>query len=103
MQNLILNPIRRKMIMNYEDLETFNGANQQLIKHHKTKKKTTDSLTRPRRLDRLWGPTQPSIKWVPGDLSPGAKRQKREADHSPPPNVELYLHSPIRLHGVVLN
>jgi hypothetical protein len=37
------------------------------------------------------------------------KRPWREADHSPPSNaevkeyVELYLHSPIRLHGVVLS
>jgi hypothetical protein len=33
----------------------------------------------------------------------------READHSPPSDaevkewVELYLHSPVRLHGVVLS
>jgi hypothetical protein len=39
----------------------------------------------------------------------GVKRPRREADHSPPSNaevkelVELYLHSPIRLHGVVLS
>jgi hypothetical protein len=38
----------------------------------------------------------------------GGKRPGREADHSPPSSaevkelVELYLHSPIRLHGVVL-
>jgi hypothetical protein len=44
-----------------------------------------------------------------GDLSPGVKRPGREADHSPPSSaevkewVELYLHSPIRLHGVVLS
>jgi hypothetical protein len=37
------------------------------------------------------------------------KRRRREADHSPPSSaevtecVELYLHSPIRLHGVVLS
>jgi hypothetical protein len=46
------------------------------------------------------GPTQPPIQWVPGDLSLGAKRPGREADHSPPystefkEGVELYLHSP---------
>jgi hypothetical protein len=40
---------------------------------------------------------------------PGVKRPGREADHSPPSSaegkecVELYLHSPILLHGVVLN
>jgi hypothetical protein len=53
------------------------------------------------------GPTtQPPIQWVAGALSWGVKRQGREADHSPPSRsrmVELCLHSPIRLHGVVLN
>jgi hypothetical protein len=45
------------------------------------------------------GPTQPPIQWVPGALSLGVKRPVREADHSPPSNVEvkecvgLYLHS----------
>jgi hypothetical protein len=43
-------------------------------------------------------PTQPPIQWVPGVLSLGVKRQRREADHSPPSSaevkecVELYLH-----------
>jgi hypothetical protein len=42
-------------------------------------------------------------------ILPGVKRPEREADHSPPSKagvkecVELYLHSPIRLHGVVLS
>jgi hypothetical protein len=55
------------------------------------------------------GSTQPPIQWVPGALSLGVKRPRREADHSPPSSVdvkecvELYLHSPIRLHGVVLS
>jgi hypothetical protein len=55
------------------------------------------------------GPTQPPIQWVLGALSLGAKRPMREADHSPPSNAEvkewgeLYLHSPIRLHGMVLS
>jgi hypothetical protein len=55
------------------------------------------------------GPTQPPIQWVPEALSLGAKRPRREADHSPPSSavvkvcVELYLHSPIRLHGLVLS
>jgi hypothetical protein len=55
------------------------------------------------------GFTQPPIQWVPGALSLGVKRPVREADHSPPAsaevkkNVDLYIHSPIRLHGVVLN
>jgi hypothetical protein len=34
--------------------------------------------------DRLLGPTQPPIQWVPRVLSPGVKRLGREADHSPP-------------------
>jgi hypothetical protein len=51
---------------------------------------------------------QPPIQWVPGDLSPGEKRPEREADHSPPisaevKKVDLYIHSFIRLHGIVLN
>jgi hypothetical protein len=55
------------------------------------------------------GPTQPPIQWVPGTLSLGVKRAGREADHSHPSSaevkelVELYLHSPIRLHGVMLS
>jgi hypothetical protein len=42
-------------------------------------------------------------------LSLGVKRLEREADHSPPSNadvkecLDLYLHSPIRLRGVVLS
>jgi hypothetical protein len=55
------------------------------------------------------GPTQPPIPWVPGALSLGVKRPGREADHSPPSStevkecVELYLHSPVRLHGMVFS
>jgi hypothetical protein len=30
-----------------------------------------------------------SNKWVPGTLSPEVKRPEREADHSPPSNVEV--------------
>jgi hypothetical protein len=54
-------------------------------------------------------PTQPPIQWVQGALSLGIKRPGHEADHSPPSSaevkecMELYLHSPIRLHGVVLS
>jgi hypothetical protein len=53
------------------------------------------------------GPIRPPIQWVAGALSLAVKRPWRESDHSPPSNakgkewVELYLHSPIRLHGVV--
>jgi hypothetical protein len=53
-------------------------------------------------------PTQPPIQWV--QVTPlGVKRPGREANHSPPSSaevkecVELYLHSPIRLPGVVLS
>jgi hypothetical protein len=55
------------------------------------------------------GPTQPPIQWVPGALSLGVKRPVREADHSPPSSaevkecLELYLHSPIGLNGIVLS
>jgi hypothetical protein len=45
-----------------------------------------------------------------GAVSPRVKRQGREAYHSPPAsaevsqeNVGLYIHTHIRLHGVVLN
>jgi hypothetical protein len=55
------------------------------------------------------GPTQPPIQRVPGAFCLGVKRPAREADHSPPSSaevkeyVELYFHSSIRLHGVVLS
>jgi hypothetical protein len=54
-------------------------------------------------------PTQPPIQRVPAALSLGVKRPGREVNHSPPYSaevkecVELYLHSPIRLNGVVLS
>jgi hypothetical protein len=41
------------------------------------------------------GPTQPPIQWVPGALSLGVKRQGREADHSPPSNVEVNMRGAI--------
>jgi hypothetical protein len=34
-------------------------------------------------------PPQPPILWVPGSLSPGVKRQGREAVHSPPTGAEV--------------
>jgi hypothetical protein len=55
------------------------------------------------------GPTHLPIQWVLGALSLGVKRPRREADHSSPSGaevkewVELYLHSPIRLNGVVFS
>jgi hypothetical protein len=35
------------------------------------------------------GHTQPSIQWVSGALSLGAKWLRREADHSPPSSAEV--------------
>jgi hypothetical protein len=54
------------------------------------------------------GPTQPPIQWVPGALSPGVKRPRCEADHSPPSSAEVKRGGDISLltvclHGVVLN
>jgi hypothetical protein len=52
-------------------------------------------------------PTQHPIQWVPGALSLGVKRPRREADHSPPSSAEVknawrYTFTPsIHLHGVV--
>jgi hypothetical protein len=43
----------------------------------------------PQRPDRALGPTQPLIQRVPGALSPGVKRLRREADHSPPSSAEV--------------
>jgi hypothetical protein len=42
------------------------------------------------------GPTQPSVVWVSGSVSPQVKLQGRETNHSPPACVELelYLNSP---------
>jgi hypothetical protein len=47
-------------------------------------------------------------KFVDHAISPGINRPGREADHTSnqcrgQENVDLYIHSPIRLHGVVLN
>jgi hypothetical protein len=54
------------------------------------------------------GPTQPPIQWVPWALSPGGKRQGVKLTthlHLVPRSrmVELYLHSPVCLYGIVLN
>jgi hypothetical protein len=43
----------------------------------------------PPRSDRLWGPSQPPIRWVPGAPSLGVKRSWCEADHSPPSSAEV--------------
>jgi hypothetical protein len=39
--------------------------------------------------EQALGPTQPPIKWVPGDLFLGVKRPRHAADHSPPSNAEV--------------
>jgi hypothetical protein len=54
------------------------------------------------------GPTQSLIQWVSGALSPGVKRRGVNLTnqlHLVPMSriVELYLHSPTRLRGIVLN
>jgi hypothetical protein len=55
------------------------------------------------------GPTHPPIQRIPGALSLRVKQPGREPDHSPPSSaevkkcMELYLHFPIRFHGVVLS
>jgi hypothetical protein len=55
------------------------------------------------------GSTQSPNQLVPGALSSGVKRPGREVDHSPQTRAEVKrmwictFHSPIRLHGVVLN
>jgi hypothetical protein len=54
-------------------------------------------------------PTQPPIKWVPGAVSPGIMRPGNETGRLPPTsaggqgNLNLYLHSYIRLDSMVLN
>jgi hypothetical protein len=48
------------------------------------------------------GPTQPPIQWVMGALYPGVKLTTHL--HLEPRSImELHLHFPIRLLGVVLN
>jgi hypothetical protein len=50
------------------------------------------------------GLSQPLIQWVSGAFSPRVIRLGREAHLHPMPRsrtIELYLHSPIRLHSVV--
>jgi hypothetical protein len=58
------------------------------------------------RPDRLWVP--PSLLQISGALPQGTKRLGLESDHSlylvpRSKMVELFLHYPIRLQGVVLN
>jgi hypothetical protein len=64
------------------------------------------SLPTTQGLDR--GPTEPPIQLVQRELSLRSNRAGREADHSfhlvPKSRMtELHLHSPICLHGMLLN
>jgi hypothetical protein len=58
---------------------------------------------------RSLGSTQPPIQWIPGALSLGVKRPRREADHSLPSSAEVKnawnftSTTPVCLHGVVLS
>jgi hypothetical protein len=63
----------------------------------------------PHRPDQLWGPPNLLSNGYSGGgaLSPGVKRPGHEADHSPPTsaeveNLDLYNHSPIHLHGIIV-
>jgi hypothetical protein len=53
------------------------------------------------------GATELPIKWVPGALSHGVKRQGREADHSPPSSADVKNGDippfPTRLHVIMFN
>jgi hypothetical protein len=54
------------------------------------------------------GKTKPLTSfWVPGSLSSGVNRLKREADLSPPPSTEVkhsysYIYSTLCLHGMAM-
>jgi hypothetical protein len=60
------------------------------------------------RPERLWGPPSLLSKWITGALYLRVKRPGREDDSLPTSakvkkKVDLHIHSPIRLHCVVLN
>jgi hypothetical protein len=38
---------------------------------------------------QVFGPIQPTIRWVAGALSPGVKQSEREIDHSTPASAEV--------------
>jgi hypothetical protein len=44
------------------------------------------------------GPTQPPIQWIPGALSLGVKRPRRETDHSLPTSAEVKECVDLHLH-----
>jgi len=59
----------------------------------------------PPHADQLWGSHILLSIWVLGALSPGVKWPGCEADHSPAPSAKVknvWRHSPVCLHGVVL-
>jgi hypothetical protein len=49
------------------------------------------------------GPIQPPIKWVHGKISTGVKLTTNLQLVPRSRIVELYLHTPIRVHGIMLN
>jgi hypothetical protein len=59
----------------------------------------------PRRPDRLWGPTNLLVPGVfLGGKAPGAWSRPLTSNYCRgQENVDLYIQSPVRLHGVVLN
>jgi hypothetical protein len=63
----------------------------------------------PRRSDGLWVPANLPSNGYRGLFPRGVKRPGREVDHSPPTSADVkktlgpHIHSPVSLHGVVLN
>jgi hypothetical protein len=52
------------------------------------------------------GSTQPPVQCVPWVLSPGVKKPGRETDHSQTSAETIgfiYIHFPVRIHGIVPN
>jgi hypothetical protein len=64
----------------------------------------------PRHPDQLWCPPNFPSNWYRSSFPGGVRRLGRELSNSPPASAEVkkmwiyrYIHSPIRLHGVVFN
>jgi hypothetical protein len=51
----------------------------------------------------VMGPIQPPIQWTTGAISSGVKLTIHHRLVPRSRMVELYLHSPIRIYGIVLN